>query len=64
MRGLFSNFFFFLLDKGCVLIAAFGLPPLAHDNDAFIGLSAAMKLRAFFLKCEQFCKIFPLSYSR
>ena len=33
-------------DKGCVLIGAFGLPPLAHEDDAVRGVSAALDLLA------------------
>ena len=31
-------------DKGCVLILAFGLPPLGHEDDAFRALRAAQEL--------------------
>ena len=33
-------------DKGIIIDAAFGLPPLAHQDDPFRGLQAAMRLRA------------------
>ena len=32
-------------DKGAVLLAAFGLPPLDHDNDALLAVLAAHELR-------------------
>jgi hypothetical protein len=31
-------------DKGTVLIAAFGLPPFSHDNDAVRGVKAALQI--------------------
>ena len=37
-------------DKGAVLLAAFGLPPLVHDNDPFRAVKAAMKFRDRFKK--------------
>jgi hypothetical protein len=33
-------------DKGVMIDAAFGLPPLSHENDPTRGLQAAMRLRA------------------
>eukprot|EP00002_Diphylleia_rotans_P020458 TRINITY_DN3969_c0_g2_i1.p1 TRINITY_DN3969_c0_g2~~TRINITY_DN3969_c0_g2_i1.p1 ORF type:complete len:2015 (-),score=364.82 TRINITY_DN3969_c0_g2_i1:559-6603(-) len=37
---------FMIDDKGCVLIAAFGLPPFSHENDCERATRAAMKARA------------------
>jgi class 3 adenylate cyclase len=37
---------FILDDKGAVLIAALGLPPLAHEDDAVRGVLAAMNMQA------------------
>jgi class 3 adenylate cyclase/tetratricopeptide (TPR) repeat protein len=31
-------------DKGCVVILAFGLPPLGHDDDAYRAIRAALEL--------------------
>jgi class 3 adenylate cyclase/tetratricopeptide (TPR) repeat protein len=36
---------FILDDKGSVLIAAFGLPPLAHEDDAVRAVEASMELK-------------------
>jgi hypothetical protein len=33
------------VDKGSVLIAAFGLPPLAHEDDAVRAVEASMELK-------------------
>lgn len=37
-------------DKGAGILCFFGLPPLAHDNDAKHGLQAGMEIRSGFLK--------------
>lgn len=39
-------------DKGAVILCFFGLPPLAHDNDAKLGIQAAMEIK------EKFSEIF------
>lgn len=39
-------------DKGAVILCFFGLPPLAHDNDAKLGIQAAIEIK------EQFLDIF------
>ena len=32
-------------DKGAVILCFFGLPPLAHENDAFLGVNAGIEIR-------------------
>jgi hypothetical protein len=32
-------------DKGAVILCFFGLPPLAHDNDAKLGIQAAIEIK-------------------
>lgn len=32
-------------DKGAVILCFFGLPPLAHENDASLGISAGIEIR-------------------
>ncbi|KAL7753070.1 hypothetical protein RI367_001522 [Sorochytrium milnesiophthora] len=41
-------------DKGAVILAFFGLPPLAHKNDAKLGVQAGLEL------CEELSKHFDL----
>jgi hypothetical protein len=36
-------------DKGAVILCFFGLPPLAHENDAGLGLKAAISIKNAFL---------------
>jgi hypothetical protein len=40
------------LDKGTVIISAFGLPPLAHERDSYLAVLVAMKFREEFSKGE------------
>ncbi|KNC97873.1 uncharacterized protein SPPG_09415 [Spizellomyces punctatus DAOM BR117] len=39
-------------EKGAVILAFFGLPPLAHENDATFGIKAALEI------CSQFTEMF------
>ena len=41
-------------DKGAVLLACFGLPPLAHENDAMYGVNAAMEIAKSFALFQEF----------
>lgn len=41
-------------DKGATILAFFGLPPLAHENDAAYGLKAAIEIAKDFLKFKSF----------
>ncbi|KAI8916196.1 nucleotide cyclase [Gorgonomyces haynaldii] len=36
-------------DKGAVILCFFGLPPMAHDNDAILGMRAGVEIRDRFL---------------
>jgi class 3 adenylate cyclase len=36
-------------DKGAVILCFFGLPPLAHENDSKLGISAGIEIREKFL---------------
>ncbi|MES0490326.1 MAG: adenylate/guanylate cyclase domain-containing protein [Leptospirales bacterium] len=44
-------------DKGAVLLAAFGLPPLVHENDPYRAVKAAIKFRDRFKKNDLECVI-------
>ena len=36
-------------DKGAVMLCFFGLPPMAHENDAGLGIKAAIEIKTAFL---------------
>ena len=36
-------------DKGAAILCFFGLPPLAHENDSELGISAGIEIREKFL---------------
>jgi hypothetical protein len=44
-------------DKGAVILAFFGLPPLAHKNDALLGLQAGICIRDGFRKYFKYFSI-------
>jgi hypothetical protein len=41
-------------DKGAVILCFFGLPPLAHDNDAKLGMEAALEIKEKFSETGMF----------
>ncbi len=44
-------------DKGAILLAAFGLPPLDHDDDPLRGVYAANDLRQILTRIGRGCKV-------
>eukprot|EP00981_Chlorochromonas_danica_P014457 scaffold8015_cov165-Ochromonas_danica.AAC.15 len=44
---------FIVDDKGCVLIALWGVPSASHIDNAFRAVNAASEIQSCFLKCQQ-----------
>ena len=56
----FSLFLLFFAFAGSTLLAVFGLPPVAHEDDPARALSASIRMRETLKVCVYFCLFLAL----